>query len=174
MEKLILSKEQHEQITALKLEGLALKIKAEYLFDEWKKAEEREKNVEKSAIMEKVFVYEEDFCDKKKGERITRAFDSYCMGEDIFKKEYLPIMQKKWQELYGLEYPLNYTPTFSEYHRPYLQAQKEYRKIAVRFLEICGRTDEAKKFDEMLNGYLPEKYADRLDKLNDQFLASTV
>lgn len=170
MAKLNLTAEQETQIHALRLEGLALKLKAEQLREEWEQAKEREKNVNAKSLEEKVFTYEKDFCGIKAGERITDEFDAYCMGEEIYIKEYLPIVQRKWKELYGLEYPLNYTPTYEQYHFPYLQALKAYRKIAVRFLQIVGKTGTAKQFAEMLNGYLPEKYAKRLDEINEKFV----
>lgn len=173
MARLNLTKEQQDKIHALRLEGLALKIKTEQLKEEWEKAKEREKDVNTQALMEKVFVYENDFCDSKKGERITDEFDAYCMGEKLFMDEYLPIVKQKWLDLYGLDYPLNYTPTYEQYHLPYLRALKEYRKIAVRFLRIVGKTEAAKLFAEMLNGYLPDKYAKRLDEINDAFIAGT-
>ena len=174
MARLNLTKEQQDKIHALRLEGLALKIKAEQLKDEWEKAKEREKTVNQAALMEKVFVYADDFCDSKKGERITDDFDSYCMGEQLFMDEYLPIVKQKWLDLYGLDYPLNYTPTYEQYHLPYLQALKAYRKIAVRFLQIVGSTEAAKQFAKMLNEYLPEKYAKRLDEINEQFIAGAL
>lgn len=170
MAKLNFTIEQQDKIQALRLEGLALKIKAEHLKEEWEKAKAREKDVNTKALMEKVFVYADDFCGIKKGERITDEFDAYCMGEDIFINEYLPIVKQKWLEIYGLDYPLNYTPTYEQYHMPYLQALREYRKIAVRFLKIVGKTEAAKQFAEMLNGYLPEKYAKRLDEINEKFV----
>lgn len=170
MEKLNLTAEQETRIHELRLEGLALKIKVEHLREEWEQAKEREKNVNTKALEEKAFFYERDFCGMKAGERITDEFDAYCMGEEIFMNEYLPIVQRKWKELYGLEYPLNYTPTYEQYHFPYLQALKAYRKIAVRFLQIVGKNGIAKQFTEMLNSYLPDKYAKRLDEINEKFV----
>lgn len=139
----------------------------------WEAAEQREKAVKQAAIMEKVFTYADDFEDEggnRKGRRIVDASDAWDMGEDIFMREYLPIVQRKWRELYGLEYPLNYSPTFTEYRRPYLDARTEYRKIAVRFLRIIGKTDEADEIEHALNGYMRESLAERLDKINEQFI----
>lgn len=170
MARLNLTAEQETQIHALRLEGLALKMKAEQLREEWEKAKAREKDVYTKALEEKAFFYERDFCGMKAGERITNEFDAYCMGEEIYIKEYLPIVQRKWREVYGFEYPLNYTPIYEQYHFPYLQALKAYRKIAVRFLQIVGKGGIAKQFAEMLNGYLPDKYAKRLDEINEKFL----
>ncbi len=174
MAYLNLTNEQTEKIHALRLEGLALKIKVEYLKDECEKAVAREKDVHEKALAEKVFTYESEFCGKLAGERITNEFDAYCMGEEIYLNEFLPIVKQKWMELYGLDYPLNYTPTYSEYKKPYFDALREYRKIAVKFLKICGKVEVAKQFAEMLNGYLPDKYAKRLDELNDQFISGAV
>lgn len=51
MARLNLTTEQQDKINALRLEGLALKIKTEQLKDEWKKAKEREKTVNQAALI---------------------------------------------------------------------------------------------------------------------------
>ena len=171
MNQLQLTKQQREQIKALRGEGLALLREAEARRDAWKAAEQREKAVEQAAIMERVFTYADD-CEGKGGNRtgtrITDAGDAWHMCDEIFTREYLPIVKEKWRELYGLDYPLDYSPTFAEYKRPYLDAQKEYRKIAVRFLRILGRDKEADKIEKALNGYMRESLAQQLDELNRQ------
>lgn len=173
MEKLNLTEQQGEQIAALRDEGLALRLEVEARRIAWEAAEQREKAVEQAAIMEKVFTYADDYEDEngnRKGERITDPADAWNMGEEVFMREYLPIVQSKWRELYGLEYPLNYSPTFTEYRRPYLDAKKVYRKIAVRFLRIVGHDKEADEMEKALNGYMRESLAQRLDEVNDRFI----
>lgn len=173
MGKLTLTAEQGERIAKLREEGLQLWADMNAKREALESAEQREKAVEQAAIMEKVFTYADDFGDEDgnlKGRRITDAVNAWEMGEDIFMREYLPIVQSKWRELYGLEYPLNYSPTFTEYRRPYLNARTEYRKIAVRFLRIVGKTDEADEMERALNGYMRESLAERLDKINEQFI----
>lgn len=173
MEKMTLTAEQGERIAKLREEGVRLWVEMDTCREAWEAAEHREKAVEQAAIMEKVFTYadnSEDEDGNRKGRRITDAVDAWEMGEDIFMREYLPIVHNKWRELYGLEYPLNYSPTFTEYRRPYLNARTEYRKIAVRFLRIVGKTDEADEMERALNGYMRESLAERLDKINEQFI----
>lgn len=173
MEKLTLTAEQGEQIVKLREEGLRLWADMNTRREAWETAEQREKTVEQAAIMEKVFTYADEFedeCGNRKGRRIVDASNAWEMGEDIFMREYLPIVRNKWRELYGLEYPLNYSPTVTEYRRPYLNARTEYRKIAVRFLRIVGKTDEADEMERALNGYMRESLAERLDKINEQFI----
>lgn len=173
MGKLTLTAEQGERIAKLREEGVRLWVEMDTCREAWEAAEQREKAVKQAAIMEKVFTYADDFEDdggNRKGRRIVDASDAWDMGEDIFMREYLPIVQRKWRELYGLEYPLNYSPTFTEYRRPYLNARTEYRKIAVRFLRIVGKTDEADEMEKALNGYMRESLAERLDKINEQFI----
>lgn len=173
MEKLTLTAEQGEQIAKLREEGVRLWVEMDTCREAWEAAEQREKTVEQAAIMDKVFTYadnSEDENGNRKGERITDPADAWSMGEDVFMREYLPIVQSKWRELYGLEYPLNYSPTPTEYRRPYLNARTEYRKIAVRFLRIIGKTDEADEIEHALNGYMRESLAERLDKINEQFI----
>lgn len=173
MGKLTLTAEQGEQIAKLREEGLRLWADMNARREALEAAEQREKAVEQAAIMEKVFTYADNSGDEdgnRKGRRITDAVDAWDMGEEIFMNEYLPIVQRKWRELYGLEYPLNYSPTFTEYRRPYLNARTEYRKIAVRFLRIVGKTDEANEMEKALNGYMRESLAERLDKINEQFI----
>ena len=168
-----LTKQQCEQIKALRGEGLALLREAEARRIAWKAAEQREKAVEQAAIMERVFTYADD-CESNGGNgtgaRITDARDAWRMCDEIFTREYLPIVKEKWRELYGLDYPPDYSPTFAEYQRPYLDAQKEYRKIAVRFLRILGRDKEADKIEKALNGYMRESLAQQLDELNRQLI----
>ena len=173
MEKLKLTEQQGEQIAALREEGLALRLEVEARRIAWEAAEQREKTVEQAAIMAKVFTYADDYEDEngnRKGERITDPADAWSMGKEVFMREYLPIVQNKWRELYGLEYPLNYSPTVTEYRRPYLDAQKVYRKIAVRFLRIVGHDKEADEMEKALNGYMRESLAQRLDEVNDRFI----
>lgn len=173
MNQLQLTEKQGEQIEALRGEGLALLREAEARRDAWKAAEQREKAVEQAAIMAKAFTYADDYEDEngnRKGERITDPADAWSMGEDVFMREYLPIVKEKWRELYGLDYPLDYSPTFTEYLRPYLDAQKEYRKIAVRFLRILGRDKEADEMEKALNGYMRESLAQQLDELNKRLI----
>lgn len=173
MGKLTLTAEQGERIAKLREEGVRLWVEMDTCREAWEAAEQREKAVKQAAIMEKVFTYADDFEDdggNRKGRRIVDASDAWDMGEDIFMREYLPIVQRKWRELYGLEYPLNYSPTFTEYRRPYLDARTEYRKIAVRFLRIIGKTDEADEIEHALNGYMRESLAQRLDEVNDRFI----
>lgn len=173
MEKLTLTAEQGEQIAKLREEGVRLWVEMDTCREALEAAEQREKAVKQAAIMEKVFTYadnSEDEDGNRKGRRIVDASDAWDMGEDIFMREYLPIVQRKWRELYGLEYPLNYSPTFTEYRRPYLNARTEYRKIAVRFLRIVGKTDEADEMEKALNGYMRESLAQRLDEVNDRFI----
>lgn len=173
MEKLNLTEQQGGDLLALREEGIALRLEVEARRIAWEAAEQREKAVEQAAIMEKVFTYAGDFEDEngnRNGERITDPADAWNMGENVFMREYLPIVQSKWRELYGLEYPLNYSPTFTEYRRPYLDAQKEYRKIAVRFLRILGRNKEADEMEKALNGYMRKSLSERLDKITEQFI----
>lgn len=173
MEKLTLTAEQGEQLEKLREEGLQLWANINAKREALEAAEQREKAVKQAAIMEKVFTYadnSEDEDGNRKGRRITDANDAWDMGEEIFMNEYLPIVQRKWRELYGLEYTLNYSPTFTEYRRPYLNARTEYRKIAVRFLRIVGKTDEANEMERALNGYMRESLTERLDKINEQFI----
>lgn len=173
MEKLNLTEQQGEQIAALREEGLALRLEVEARRIAWEAAEQREKAVEQAAIMAKVFTYADDYEDEngnQKGERITDPSDAWSMGEDVFMREYLPIVQSKWRELYGLEYPLNYSPTPTEYRRPYLNARTEYRKIAVRFLRILGHDKEADEMEKALNGYMRENLGEHLDKITEQFI----
>ena len=173
MEKLTLTAEQGEQLEKLREEGLQLWANINAKREALEAAEQREKAVEQAAIMEKVFTYadnSEDEDGNRKGRRITDAVNAWDMGEEVFMREYIPIVQGKWRELYGLEYPLNYSPTFTEYRRPYLDAQKEYRKIAVRFLRIVGHDKEADEMEKALNGYMRENLAQRLDELNDRFI----
>lgn len=173
MGKLTLTAEQGEQIAKLREEGLQLWADMNAKREALEAAEQREKAVEQAAIMEKVFTYadnSEDEDGNRKGRRITDAVDAWEMGEDIFMREYLPIVHNKWRELYGLEYPLNYSPTFTEYRLPYLNAQTEYRKIAVRFLRILGHDKEADEMEKALNGYMRESLAKRLDEMNDRFI----
>lgn len=173
MEKLTLTAEQGEQLEKLREEGLQLWANINAKREALEAAEQREKAVEQAAIMEKVFTYadnSEDEDGNRKGRRITDAVNAWDMGEEVFMREYIPIVQGKWRELYGLEYPLNYSPTFTEYRRPYLNARTEYRKIAVRFLRIVGYDKEADEMKKALNGYMRESLAQRLDEVNDRFI----
>lgn len=169
-----ITNEQREKLYELRLVAISRKLEAERLHAEYLAAQKREKTVHQAAIDAGQFTYDLEprgLSEWNKGQRITDGSDAYLMNESVFANEFLPLVQLKWKELYSLEYPVNYTPTYSEYAKPYHKALKRYREVAVDFLRICGETEAAEDFEKALNSYLPEKYAKRIDELNEMFIA---
>ena len=96
--------------------------------------------------------------------------DEFLMDEAKFINEFVPLISQGYKELFGLEYPVGYTPVFEQYQDPYIRARREYWQIAVDFMRICGKKDEAKKVESVLENYLYPAYVEQLEKINQKFL----
>lgn len=167
---------QIEQLRALRTKGRSLRAAVATKGLALDAARERERNVKQAAIMADVFRYAPlDVGDEHKtGDRITDARFDFLMSDEDFEQRYLPLVRAKYRELYGLDYPVNYTPMYAEFERPYWNALKEYRMIAVEFLKIAGKTDEAEDLRKAINGILSPKIAEQLDKATEDFVTREV
>lgn len=155
------TKQQADQLDLLRLEAMLKKIELEQAREAYEQAEAREQAVEAWALEQCSVKVDEE------GEPITEA---YQLPEEVYMSEYLTLLQRGYKELYGLEYAWNYTPVYSEYHRPFLQAQKAYRLTGVEFLRICGQSEVADDLEAAIKTYLPPRIAEQLDKITDDFI----
>lgn len=155
------TKQQADQLDLLRLEAMLKKIELEQAREAYEQAEAREKAVEAWALERCSVKIDEE------GEPITEL---YMLPEAVYMAEALPLTQAGYKELYGLDYPLNYTPVYSGYHRPFIQAQRAYRLTGVEFLRICGQSEVADDLEAAINTYLPPRIAKQLDKITDDFV----
>lgn len=156
-----ITKQQTEQLDQLRLEAMLKKLALEQALEAYEQAEAREKAVEAWALERCSVKIDEE------GEPITKL---YMLPEAVYMAEALPLTRAGYKELYGLDYPLNYTPVFSEYRRPFLEAQKAYRLTGVEFLRICGQNEVADRLEQAIKSYLSPKIAEQLDKITDDFI----
>lgn len=152
---------QAEQLDALRAEALANKLDMDVKRRLYEQAKDRE---------QAVYAWALERCSVKVDEEGQPITESYQLPEDVFASEYIELIQKGYKQLFDLSYPLNYTPVYSEYHKPFLQAQRAYRKTGVEFLRICGQTEVADRLEEAINTYLSPKIAEQLDKITDEFI----
>ena len=128
---------------------------------------EQEKNVRNAALNAGWFTEEDTH------ERITSEKRDYAMSEKAFEEQYLPLIQRFWKELYGRDYPLNYTPIYKEFFAPMKKAKEDYYSLAADFLELLGRKGEAVDLRKHLRAYLPQAIEQQVEKALDDFISST-
>ena len=146
---LTLTKKQEELLYLLRLDGLRREIELHEAIEAYNKAVEIEKAVQQHVIDNNEYYSDE-------GERITNGNCDYLMSEEVFVKDYLPKVKAAFMELYGIDNPLNFVYSSPMLERK-MKAQKSYRMIAVDFLKISGRQEEAAQLEKAVKGYLNPK-----------------
>lgn len=91
------------------------------------------------------------------------------MSEEVFVKDYLPKVKAAYMELYGIDNPLNFVYSSPMLERK-LKAERAYRMIAVDFLKILGRQEEAAQLEKAINGYLDPKFEAKLMSIIRNFI----
>lgn len=158
-----ITKDIRKQLDELRVTGLARYAAMKEAKQAYEDAKARERAAYEYAANHGEF-YTED------GERVTGEKDAFLMDEAKFIYEFAPLISQGYKELFGLEYPVGYTPVFEQYQDPYIRARREYWKIAVDFMRICGKKDEAKKVESVLENYLYPAYVEQIEKINREFL----
>jgi len=165
-----LTKKQEEMLYLLRLDGLAREIEMHESEAAYKKAKEIENAVNQYVIDHNNYVVCEDrACGDTPGERITREFDTFMMDETIFVNDYLPKVKDAYMSLYGIENPLNFVYSAPMRERAF-KAKKNYLRLAVDFLKICG-APQAAELEKAVNGYLRPDLERRLMDLTDSFIS---
>lgn len=159
---LTLSKKQEELLYLLRLEGLRREIELHEATEAYEKALEIEKAVHQYVIDNNEY-YSED------GERITNWDCDYLMSEEVFVNDYLPKVKTAYMDLYGIDNPLNFVYSSPMLERK-LKAEKAYRMIAVDFLKISGRQEEAEQLEKAIKGYLNPKLEAKLMSITRSFI----
>jgi hypothetical protein len=162
MAKLTLSKKQEELLYLLRLEGLRREIELHEATEAYNKAVEIEKAVRQHVIDNNEY-YSED------GERITNGDCDYLMSEEVFVNDYLPKVKTAYMDLYGIDNPLNFVYSSPMLERK-LKAERAYLMIAVDFLKILGRQEEAAQVEKAVNGYLNPKLEAQLLSIIRNFI----
>ena len=162
MAKLTLSKKQEELLYLLRLEGLRREIELHEATEAYNKAVEIEKAVQQHVIDNNEY-YSED------GERITNGDCDYLMSEEVFVNDYLPKVKTAYMDLYGIDNPLNFVYSSPMLERK-LKAERAYLMIAVDFLKILGRQEEAAQVEKAVNGYLNPKLEAQLLSIIRNFI----
>ena len=159
---LTLSKKQEELLYLLRLDGLKREIELHEATEAYNKAVEIEKAVKQHVINNNEY-YSED------GERITNGDCDYLMSEEVFVNDYLPKVKTAYMDLYGIDNPLNFVYSSPMLERK-LKAEKAYRMIAVDFLKISGRQEEAAQLEKAIKGYLSPKLEAKLMSIIRSFI----
>ena len=157
-----LTKKQEELLYLLRLEGLRREIELHEAIEAYEKALEIEKAVRQYVIDNNEY-YSED------GERITNWDCDYLMSEEVFVNDYLPKVKTAYMELYGIDNTLNFVYSSPMLERK-LKAEKAYRMIAVDFLKILGRQEEAAQLEKAIKGYLNPKLEAKLMSITRSFI----
>lgn len=160
---MVITTDVQKQLDGLRVVGLARYAALKSAEQAYKDAMAREKAAYEYAANHGEFFTED-------GERVTGEKDSFLMDEQTFAVDFCPLIAQGYKELFGLDYPVGYAPIFEQYLDPLNQARKAFRQIAADYLRICGRAPEAQNVERALNGYIPPKYVEELDKINAQFL----
>jgi hypothetical protein len=157
-----LTKKQEELLYLLRLEGLRREIELHEATEAYEKALEIEKAVHQYVIDNNEY-YSED------GERITNWDCDYLMSEEVFVNDYLPKVKTAYMDLYGIDNPLNFVYSSPMLERK-LKAERAYRMIAVDFLKISGRQEEAAQLEKAIKGYLNPKLEAKLMSIIRNFI----
>lgn len=160
---MIITANIQKQLDELRVVGLARYAAVKSAEQAYKDATEREKAAYEYAAKHGEFFTED-------GARVTGEYDAFLMDQDTFASEFVPLITKGYKELFGLDYPVGYTPVFEQYLDPLNKARKTYRQIAADYLRICGQDAEAQSIERALEGYVHPKYMEELDKINANFL----
>lgn len=152
-----------KQLEELRVVGLARYAAVKSADQAYNDALERERAAYEYAAKHGKF-YTED------GKRVTGEKDAFLMDEATFANEFVPLIAQGYKELFGLDYPIGYTPVFEQFLSPLNDARKAYRQIAADYLRICGREPEAESIERALSGYVHPKYMEELDRINQNFL----
>ena len=159
---LTLTKKQEEMLYLLRLDGLKREIELHEATEAYNKAVEIEKAVQQHVIDNNEY-YSED------GERITNGDCDYLMSEEVFVNDYLPKVKTAYMDLYGIDNPLNFVYSSPMLERK-LKAERAYLMIAVDFLKILGRQEEAAQVEKAVNGYLNPKLEAQLLSIIRNFI----
>lgn len=162
-----ISAELETKLGALRLEGLMRYAAMESAEKAYLDAKAREKAACQYAA-------EHCVCKTKSGAPLTGENAMYELPEEDFSETFVPLMAEGYKELYGIEYAANYSPLYGEYYRPFLNAQKAYRRLAADFLRISGKSEEADTIERFLDSYCKPDFLERLDRINAQFLGISV
>ena len=160
---MVITTDVQKQLGELRVVGFARYAALKSAEQAYKDAMAREKAAYEYAANHGEFFTED-------GERVTGEKDSFLMDEQTFAVDFCPMIAQGYKELFGLDYPVGYTPIFEQYLDPLNKARKAYRQIAADYLRICGKKDEAKKVESVLENYLYPTYVEQLEKINQKFL----
>lgn len=161
--KMIITPDTQKQLDELRATGLNLYAAMKDAEQAYADAVTREKAAYEYAANHGEFFTED-------GERVTTEEDTILMDSKIFADEFVPLITQGYNELFGLSYPVGYTPLFEQFLTPLNDLQKSYRHIAVDYLRICGMQREADAIENALNTYADSEFLAKIDKINRQFL----
>ena len=114
-----ITKDIRKQLDELRVVGLARYAAMKEAKQAYEDAKARERAAYEYAANHGEF-YTED------GERVTGEKDAFLMDEQKFVGEFVPLISQGYKELFGLEYPVGYTPVFEQDQDPYIRARREY------------------------------------------------
>lgn len=163
----MLNHEQEQQIDILRSEGII--IRQEYLKSKLnsKRAKEQENQVTQYVLDNNIFVYDEKW--DKAGERITDYQADFLINEEIYINEFLPKRQEAFKILFNIDNPLDFAYVYP-FQEKFWEVEKQFLKIATKFLSLVGYETEAEQLNKSIDGYLKDSFKEQLLKINDNFL----
>lgn len=170
--KLTLTQDQEEKLHLLRLEGLKREMELHEAEEAYRKALEIEKAVSQYVVDHNEYYISRldwDMPNMKNGDRVKKEFDICLIDEAVFMNDFLPKVKDAYMELYGIDNPLNFVYSYPMSMRR-LNAEKAYRMIAVDFLRICGKDEEAQAMERKINGYLSPDIEERLLAIIEAFI----
>ena len=155
--------EQRTALDNLRVIGLARYAAMKAAEQAYKGALEREQEAYRYAAEHGEFFTED-------GARVTGEKNAFLMSPSKFQSEMCPLIAQGYKELYGLDYPVGYTPVFEQFLKPLNDARKACRLTGAEYMRILGDAENAEKIERAVKSYCHPKYMEVLDAIVCGFL----
>ncbi len=170
--KLKLTAKQEKQIDVLKQEGIQIKNKYLKAKIDLETAINQEQQAKQCVLDNNIFVcaeYIEGTRGHNKGDRITNPKLDFLIDEEIFENEFMPKLQQAYKVLFNIENPLEFDYVYP-FKQNFWELEKQFLKIATRFLSLAGQEQTAEQLNKKIDGYLKDSFKEQLLKINNDFL----
>lgn len=161
--KSTITPEQRTALDNLRVVGLARYAAMKAAEQAYKDALEREQEAYRYAAEHGEFFTED-------GARVTGEKNAFLMSPSKFQSEMCPLIAQGYKELYGLDYPVGYTPVFEKFLKFLNNARKAYRLTGAEYMRILGDAEYAENIEFAVKTYCHPKYMEVLDALVRGFL----
>jgi hypothetical protein len=169
---LTLTRKQENALYLLRLDGLRREIELQAATEAYEEAKKVEKTVQQYVVDNNEYLVTgqgNDIRGVDNGDRITDEFHMFLADEVVFINDFLPKVRAAFMKLYGIDNPLNFVYSHPMFERK-MKAERHYRMLAVDFLKICGRSEEAASIENAIKGYLRPDFEKRIKEINTSFI----